>query len=154
MGTTATPEVLRHRGLRHIDAKLLQLAVDAWRSPKRIRFAHLANQRPEVRCQCRPTDGPGSRLPAPIDGERATMPTHHGGGRHDLNRLPPVRPDAREQHPEQPVDRTKARSFWGGPLQHGELMPERENFRRELDPTANRGPQRGQQRNEQSSHSA
>jgi hypothetical protein len=34
--TTGTPEVFRHSGLRHIDAKLLQLAVDAWRSPEII----------------------------------------------------------------------------------------------------------------------
>ena len=117
-------------------------------------LAHLANQRPKVRCQRRPTDAAGSRLPAPIGSERAPMPTHDGGGRHDLHRPPPVRPDAREQHPEQPIDRTKARSFRGGPLEHGELMPERENFRRELEPRADRGSKRGQQGDEQRSHPA
>jgi hypothetical protein len=40
---TATPEVLRHSGLRHLNSELLQFAVDAWRSPERVRFAHLAN---------------------------------------------------------------------------------------------------------------
>ena len=115
-----------------------------WRSPKRIRVAHLPNQGAEVKCERRPTDGAGSILPAPIDGERATMPTHHAGGRDDLHRLPPVRPDAREQHPESPVDRTKARLFGGGSLQHGELMPERENFRRELEPRVGRGSTRSQ----------
>ena len=88
--------------------------------------------------------GAGSRLPAPINGERAPMPTHHGGGRHYLYRLPPVRPDAREQDPDQPIDRTKARPFRGGSLEHGELMAERENFRCELEPKMDRGPKRGQ----------
>jgi hypothetical protein len=46
------------------------------------------------------------------------------------------------------IDRTEARSFRGGPQQHGELMPERENFRRELEPRAARGPKRGQQGDE------
>ena len=36
------------------------------------------------------------------------MPTHDRGPRHDLHRLPPVRPDDREQHPEQPIERTEA----------------------------------------------
>ena len=48
-----------------------------------------ANQRTKVRGQCRPADATGSRLPAPIGGERAPMPTHHGGGRDDLDRPPP-----------------------------------------------------------------
>jgi len=49
---------------------------------------------------------------------------------------------------------TEGASPQGGPLQQGELMPESENFRRELDPRADRGPKRGQQRDEQRSHSA
>jgi hypothetical protein len=97
-------------------------------------------------------DAAGSRFPAPIGSERAPMPTHHSGRCHDLDRLPPARPDAREQHPEQPIDRTKASSFRGGPLQHVELMSERENFCRELEPRADRGPKRGQQGDEQRSH--
>jgi hypothetical protein len=35
---------------------------------------------------------------------------------------------------------TEARSCERVPLQHGELMLERENFRRELEPRADRGP--------------
>jgi hypothetical protein len=60
--------------------------------------------------------------------QRAAMPTHDCGGCHDLNRLPPVRPDAQEHHPEQSVNRTKARALRSGPTQHGELMPERQNL--------------------------
>jgi hypothetical protein len=51
----------------------------------------------------------------------------------------------RNVRPEQPIDRTKARSFRGGPLQYGESMSERKNFRRELEPRADCGSQRGQQ---------
>jgi hypothetical protein len=39
-------------------------------------------------------------------------------------------------------------------LQYGELVPERENFRRELEPRVDRGPKRGQHGNEQGSHAA
>ena len=80
------------------------------------------------------------------------MPTHHRGGRDDLHRRPPVRPDAGEQYPEQPIDRTEARSFRRGPLQHGELMPEREDFGGEVEPGAERGAQRGQEGDEQGCH--
>ena len=97
----------------------------------------------KVSGQRRPADATGSRLPAPVCGERAPMPTHHGGGGDDLDRLPPVWPDVREQHPEQPIDRTEARSFRGGPLQHGKLMPERENFGGELESSPGRCPKRG-----------
>jgi hypothetical protein len=54
------------------------------------------------------------------------MPTHDRGRRHDLHRLPPGRPDAREQHPEQPIDPPEARSL-GRSVQHGKLMPEGED---------------------------
>ena len=81
------------------------------------------------------------------------MPPHHGGGRHDLHRLPPAWPDIREQHPEQPIDRTEARSFRSGPLQHSELMPQSENFHCELYPRVDGGPKRGQEGDEQRSHS-
>jgi hypothetical protein len=135
--TRATPEILRHGGLCQIDAELLQLTVDARRTPEWVGSPHLANQRTNVRGQRRPADATRSRLPAPIGGERAPMPTHHGGGRDDLDRLPPLWPDGREHHPEQAIDRPEARSFRGGPLEHGKLMPE--NFGRELEPRAGRG---------------
>ncbi len=46
------------------------------------------------------------------------------------------------------------RSFRGGPLQHGELMSERESFCRDFEPRADRSPKRGQQGDEQRSHPA
>jgi hypothetical protein len=79
---------------------------------------------------------------APIGSERAPMSTDDVAGV-TICIAPPVRPDAREQ-PDQPIDCTKVRSFRGGSLEHGELMPERENFRRELEPRADCGSKRGQ----------
>ena len=153
-GISATPEILRHGGLRHLDAELLQLSVDPWSPPQWVRLPHLANQCTEVRGQRRPADATAARIPAPIGGERAPMPTHHGGRGYDLHRLPPVWPDARKQHPEQPIDRTQARTFQSRPLEHSELMPERENFGRELEPRTGRRLQRGQHGDEQRSHPA
>ena len=80
------------------------------------------------------------------------MPPDDGGGRNDLHGPAPVRPEAREQHPHQPIDRTKARPFRAGSLEYGELMPERENFRRKLKPKADGSSKRRQQRDEQRSH--
>jgi hypothetical protein len=72
------------------------------------------------------------------------MPSHDGGGRHNLHGPAPVWPDTREQHPEQAVERTETRSFRRGALQDGELMPERENFRCEVEPSADHGLKRGE----------
>ena len=82
------------------------------------------------------------------------MPPHHGGGRDDLRRLPPTWPDAREQYPEQPIDRTEARSFRRGAVQHGKLMAECENLGREVELRTGRGSKHGQQGEEQRSHPA
>jgi hypothetical protein len=87
---TATREVLRHRGLRYLDAELQQFAVDAWRSPEWVGMVHLANQRTDLSGECRPTNAARSRVPAPTGRERAPMPPYDGGGRHDLDRAPPV----------------------------------------------------------------
>jgi hypothetical protein len=67
---------------------------------------------------------------------------------HNLNRLPPAWPDAREQYPEEPIEWTEAWAPCGGPLQYSELMPERENLRREVKPRADRTSNRGQQSEE------
>jgi hypothetical protein len=150
------PPARGHRGLsRGLQRQTYRFPIGAARRSRsrrmrgapqsEVRLTHSANQDPEVRCQRRPTDAARSRVPSPICGERAAMPTHDRGRRHDLHRLPPVRPDDREQHPEQPIERTEARSFRGGPLQYSELMPERENLRRELEPRADRDSKRGQQ---------
>ncbi|PYR50467.1 MAG: hypothetical protein DMF89_08830 [Acidobacteria bacterium] len=82
------------------------------------------------------------------------MPTYNGGRRHDLHGVPPVRPDAREHDPDQPIERTERRSFRSIPLQHRELMPERENFCRELKPREDRDSKGGQQGDDQRSHPA
>ena len=102
--TTATPEVLPTVAC---DTSMSSFCNSPWagRSAEWVRFTHLADQGPEVRRQRRATDAAGSRVPAPISGERAAMPMLDRGGRHDLRRRPPVRPNAREQHPEQPIDR-------------------------------------------------
>jgi hypothetical protein len=54
----------------------------------------------------------------------------------------------------QPIDWTKARSCRCGPLQYGQLMPNREDFRPELKSGADRGPKRGEQGHEHRSHPA
>jgi hypothetical protein len=152
--TTATQEVLRPGRLRHLDADLLQLAVDAGcpQSGFASRIWQINARRSDASAG-RPTAA-GSRVPAPVGRERAPMPSNDGGWRHNLNRLPPAWPDAREQYPEEPFEWTEAWSPWGGPLQYSELMPKRENLRREVKPRADRASNRGQQGEEQRSHPA
>jgi hypothetical protein len=42
------------------------------------------------------------------------MPPHHGGGRDDLDRLPPVSPDGREQYPEYGIFSRDRLEGWTG----------------------------------------
>jgi hypothetical protein len=56
--------------------------------------------------------------------------------------------------PEEPIDRTEARPFWSGSLHHRDLMPEGEDFCRELEMRPNRGPESGKQGDQQRGHAA
>src|ERR1019366_2733861 len=67
--------VLGDARLRDFKPELEQLAVDAWRTPKRILHVHLPDQRAEVRLDLRPPS-PRARLPTPIAAKAATMPPH------------------------------------------------------------------------------
>ena len=80
------------------------------------------------------------------------MPAHDGVGRDDLDGASPVRPQPRQQHPQEPIGATKPRARQRLALEDDELMPEGENFRLELETRPNDGQQGGEQGNEQCGH--
>ena len=80
------------------------------------------------------------------------MPAHDGVGRDDLDGASPVRPQPRQQYPQQAIGATKPGSPRRLALEDGELMPERENLRLELETRPNEGPEGGEQGDEQRGH--
>ena len=124
---SATHHVLRDGGLTHGDPELLQLAVDARRTPERVRVRHRADQRADVGRYGRPARAV-SALPGPEQAEPTPVPRDDGVRLHEDERRPPLGPDAREPHPEQPVGcgETEARSARA--FQDLQLVSEGENL--------------------------
>ena len=73
-------------GLPDIDAELEQFAVDPRRSPKRVRYAHLANELANFSVGAWPTTA-RLRLPAPIGSKPSAMPTDQRLGLEDFQRV-------------------------------------------------------------------
>src|SRR5438034_1646299 len=101
--------ILRHRRLRHSDAQLEQLSVNAVSSPQRVGSAHAANQVANLRAYLRPSR-PAPRFPCPIPGESSAVPSDNCGGLHDFETRTPTGPETRQEKPQHPIrDRKSTR---------------------------------------------
>ena len=80
------------------------------------------------------------------------MPAHDGVGRDDLDGASPVWPQPRQQDPQPAIGATKPGSRRRLALEDGELMPEREDLRLELETRPSEGPEGGEQGDEQRGH--
>lgn len=77
------------------------------------------------------------------------MPAHDGVGRDDLDGASPVWPQPRQQYPQLAIGLTKPGSRSRLALEDGELMPEREDLRLELQTRPSEGPEGGEHGDEQ-----
>ena len=111
-----------------------------WRSPGRVGSRHFADQRPELAVQDRPASAPGPALLRPEAAKPFAVPTDHGGRLDDGEHLLPTVPDAGQDHPQDSVaGLNREPTLPDGPLQHADLVPQREVLEREF---ALRLPQR------------
>src|SRR6476646_4924454 len=78
--------VLSDARLRDLKPELEQLAVDAWRAPKRIFNAHPPNQHAELRFDLR-SPSQWARLPTPVAAKAGPVPTHQRLGTDDREDL-------------------------------------------------------------------
>jgi hypothetical protein len=99
-------------------------------APERIRAAHLPNQIPQVPPNRGPTPS-ASTLPRPIASKPVPVPADHGFRPHQLQRMPPARPQPRKENPEDPVRLRQPRPR-SACLPHGELLPKRKVLERQL----------------------
>ena len=79
----------------------------------------------------------------------ARVPAHGRVGRDDLDRPSPVWPQPRQQDPQQAVGAVETRAPRRVALEGGQLMPQGENLRFELETRPNGGPEGSAQRDEQ-----
>ena len=113
---------------------------------------HLPDQRTDVGGHRGPVRPSRPRSPGPVQREPAPVPAHDGIGRDDLDGASPVRSEPRQQHPQQAIGATETRPLRPLALEDGELMPESENLRLELETRPNGRPEGGEQRDKQRGH--
>src|SRR5438132_1198455 len=142
--------VLRNRRLRYGYAELQQLAMNSWRTPERIGAAHPPNQISELRTDHGPA-GSVPTLPRPVASQPLPVPADHRLGPNHLQRMPPARPQSRQQNPEDPVHLRQPRP-WLPRLPDGELLPQRQILQRQLAVGANSTSQRPKQNYQPSDH--
>jgi len=142
----------RDRSLRNIKTEHEKLAMNAWRSPRWVLNNHPENQFSNfVRCLSSP-DGPpdfGDQLP--VQAESCLVPTHHGFGRDRNEGLLPSGPESADGDPEELIEEAEDRP-WTAPLQHRELLPEREILQEEMPTTAQRANKRSEPDKKQIEH--
>src|SRR3974390_2778618 len=78
--------VLGDARLRDLKPQLEQLAVDAWRAPKRVLDTHPPDQRAQPHLAWRPP-APSMRFPTPIAAKSGPVPTHKRLGLDDCENL-------------------------------------------------------------------
>src|SRR5208282_4946106 len=115
--------VFGDRGLPNLNAELKQFAVDAGRTPERVRDTHLANKLTDFRRGPGPTTS-GARFPAPVGPKAGTMPTDHGIGFDDLQRTQNAGNQRVEPGEHQSVDPGEGDALRGLPAQYIQLVPQ------------------------------
>ena len=75
---------------------------DSRRTPRRVLTRHAPNQLSDLGVDLGPAWSP-SRLPSPVEPETHLTPLNHGIGLDDDEDGPPIRPDAGQPSPEDPV---------------------------------------------------
>ena len=118
--------VLVHSSLGRLVAKELEFRADSWSSPERVLFRHSADQLANFDVDLWPSRS-ASRLPSPVELEALLVPPDDRFWLHDYEDGAPIRPEAGDPGPEDPVPVPQPGSL-RALLQYGELLPEDEVF--------------------------
>jgi hypothetical protein len=94
----------------------------------RIGGAHSPNQITELRTDRGPTGTPPT-LPGPVASKALAVPGNHRLGPDHQQRMPPTRPQPRQQNPEDSIHPCQSRA-WLARLPHRELLPQRQVLQR------------------------
>src|SRR5258708_4726683 len=126
------PRVAAHvpsdRRLRDLEAELEQLTMNTRRAPKRVRTAHLANERAQLSRGLRSANTVAGS-PAPIRPKPSTVPAHDGLRPDNRNHLKDGRKPAIEPNKYQTIRIVEVRSLRRSPAKHIDLLPQDQVFR-------------------------
>ncbi len=115
-------------GLADIDAELEQFAMDAGCAPERVGQADLPDQPTDLQWDSRPPAAL-SGFPAPEPSKSSTVPTNHGLGPEDGQRVYCTGNETIKPNEHQTVDIAEDRSLRRFAPQHIDLLPENQDLR-------------------------
>ncbi len=104
-------QILGDGGLGNRDAQLQQLAMHAWRAPKRIGGADAPDQLADLGSDAGSAGPPAPALPGPVAFKPGAVPPDDSLGSHDEEDLVPLGPEPTQQHPEPAVTLGEPRPF-------------------------------------------
>ena len=140
------------RSLGEIKTEQEEFPVYPRRSPGRVLGDHPENQLPNLlRCRRSPNLCPDSEDQPPIQKEAGPVPPNHGFRRDDDEGLLPTRADSPSNYPEEFIEEAEDRP-WMAPLQHSELLSEREILQEEMPTTTKRANKRSEPEKKQIEH--
>ena len=126
------PRVAAHipsdRRLGDLEAELEQLTMNAWRAPKRVRTAHLANERAQLSRDLRSANTV-ARSPAPIRPKPSTVPANDRLRPDNRNRAKDGGKPAIEPNKQKTIGIVEVRSLRRPPAKHIDLLPQDQVFR-------------------------
>src|SRR5665213_1718429 len=105
-----------------LEAELEQFTMNAWGAPKRVRPAHLANERAQLSRDLRSANMV-ARSPAPIRSKTSAVPANDRLRPDNRNRAknggePVIKPNKQKT-----IGIVEVRSFWCPPAKHIDLLP-------------------------------
>jgi hypothetical protein len=140
------PHPAQHRPLGDIEAEHLQLAVNTRCSPRGVLCNHAEDELAQFHARRLSADtNPFARDPLPIEPESGAMPANNCFRLHDEKRLLPTRPEASQNHPEQPILSSKMNCRMIS-FQSGKLLPQGQAFQEKIAARIERSSKQNEQK--------
>src|SRR5215831_19643134 len=121
--------ILRHGRFRKVEAEKAEFCLNARDAPQRILTRHFPDQLTNLLVDLRTADW-RLGLPSPIELEALPVPFDDGLRFDDDQDLPPILPESRENHPEEPIPPVQLGPM-DFPVEDGQLLTQREILRQE-----------------------
>jgi hypothetical protein len=102
--------------------------VDSGSAPECVRHAHLPDQVADLTSGVRPSATSSTAFPCPIKAEAFPVPGNNGVWLNDHETCAPVRPQAGEPDPQDPIGCSKVRAFLGRAFKDVELVTKGEDL--------------------------
>ena len=109
--------------------------MNAWRSPERIRQAHLPDEVSNFARHSRPSRSTLPTLPGPIQAESPAVPGHDRFRLDDDERRTPAGPQRQQPCPQEAIQRSESNAHRLRPSQHIDLVAQSEDLQLQSGPS-------------------